>query len=256
VLKEQQAEKAIIAEELRRLVEEKEKLSQEEEQRALSAKKAQEEKQRKIAEEKARVVAEQEAERLAAEQRRLEEERASFARKKAVEEKRQKIIEERELLAAEEREQAKKTSTLAMAKRPSQPTGGEIARDGRFIAYDNETVLDTETNLMWAAKDNGSTIRWAEAKSYCENYRRGGYTDWRMPTQDELAGLYDENKSYSTEWLIRVHLTALVEISNFIIWSSETRGNDSATFFFSNGHRNWSEQFHLVGRALPVRSGK
>jgi hypothetical protein len=30
--------------------------------------------------------------------------------------------------------------------------------DNRFIAYDNGTVLDTETNLMWAANDNGSDI--------------------------------------------------------------------------------------------------
>lgn len=33
----------------------------------------------------------------------------------------------------------------------------EIANDGRFIAYDNGTVLDTGTNLMWAAKDNATT---------------------------------------------------------------------------------------------------
>ena len=29
-------------------------------------------------------------------------------------------------------------------------TAGETGRDGRFIAYDNEIVLDTQTNLMWA----------------------------------------------------------------------------------------------------------
>ena len=60
----------------------------------------------------------------------------------------------------------------------------EKARDGRFIAYENETVLDTKTKLMWAAKDNGSPLNWGDAKSYCENYRGGGYTNWRMPTQD------------------------------------------------------------------------
>ena len=27
-------------------------------------------------------------------------------------------------------------------------TAGETAKDGRFIAYDNGTVLDTRTNLM------------------------------------------------------------------------------------------------------------
>lgn len=62
---------------------------------------------------------------------------------------------------------------------------------GRFIAYDNGTVLDTLTNRMWAAKDNGSDIDGANAKSYYENYRGCGYSDWRMPTQDELANIYD-----------------------------------------------------------------
>lgn len=52
-----------------------------------------------------------------------------------------------------------------MPKRPSQPTAGETARDGRFIAYDNGTVLDTNTNLICAAKDNGSDVNWANAKS-------------------------------------------------------------------------------------------
>ena len=78
-------------------------------------------------------------------------------------------------------------------------TAGETARDGRFIAYDNGTVLDTKTHLMWAAKDNGRDINWANAKSYCENYRGGGYTDWRLPTQRELMGLFDANKSQKAE---------------------------------------------------------
>jgi len=89
-------------------------------------------------------------------------------------------------------------ATVATHKQPElQPTTGETARDGRFIAYSNGIVSDTRTNLMWAAKDNGSGINWANAKSYYENYRGGGYTDWRMPTQDELAGLYDAAKIIS-----------------------------------------------------------
>ena len=59
--------------------------------------------------------------------------------------------------------------------------------------YDNGTVKDAKTGLMWAAKDNGRDVTWQEAKEYCEKYRGGGYTDWRMPTQDELAGLYDKD---------------------------------------------------------------
>lgn len=139
------------------------------------------------------------------------------------------------------------------------PFADEIARDGHFIAYNNGTVLDTRTNLMWASKDNGKDIAWANAKSYCKNYRGGGYKDWRMPTQDELAGLYDSNKSYTAiQRDYSVHLTELIQLSTCSPWASETRGSDAAIFDFYVGFRNWLHQtfgFYDT-RALPVRSGK
>jgi hypothetical protein len=143
-------------------------------------------------------------------------------------------------------------------------TAGEKARDGRFIAYDNGTVLDTKTKLIWAAKDNGNTINWVDAKSYCENYRGGGYTDWRMPTPNELAGLYDEAKTYTADNGKIFHLTKLIHLTSFVIWSSEGRvsnppnRNDTSVFFiFYNGKqfRAWSINFSS-SCALPVRSGK
>jgi hypothetical protein len=134
----------------------------------------------------------------------------------------------------------------------------EKARDGRFIAYDNGTVLDTRTNLMWAAHDNGSDIIWAPAKSYCENYRGGGYTGWRMPTQDELAGLYDAAKTYTSASGKHVHLaTELIQLSEGDLWTSETRGSDALCFGFYAGERYFYPQCCATpSRALPVRSGK
>ena len=138
--------------------------------------------------------------------------------------------------------------------------GIAMGGDGRFIADGNGTVLDTQTKLMWAAKDNGSNINWADAKSYCENYRGGGYTDWRMPTQDELAGLYDENKSrpgacYRSQ---SIHVaTELIDITCFCIWASETSGSTAAYFSFYGDTRYWGQQpYYRDFRALPVRSGK
>jgi hypothetical protein len=52
-----------------------------------------------------------------------------------------------------------------------------LHRKGRFIVFDNQTVLDTQTALMWASRDNGRDINWHNAKRYCENYQGGGYTD-------------------------------------------------------------------------------
>ena len=143
-------------------------------------------------------------------------------------------------------------------------TAGEKARDGRFIAYDNGTVLDTRTNLMWAARDNGyrmhwddADINWYNAKSYCENYHGGGYTDWRMPTQDELAGLYDEAKTYKSGCYYDVHLTEFIYLSCNCAWASDTRGSEAAGFTFFYGNRYWYPKSNVdYGRALPVRSGK
>jgi len=149
--------------------------------------------------------------------------------------------------------------TLFFIYKPYQPTVREIAQDGRFIAYDNETVLDRHTRLMWAAKDNGSDINWANAKSYCENYRGGGYTDWRMPTPDELEGLYDAGKSQQLECKDTSHVaTDLIHLTSNSQWASETDGSNGAYFLFNIGSWHWYPLSHgkIDFRVLPVRSGK
>jgi hypothetical protein len=134
----------------------------------------------------------------------------------------------------------------------------ETGRDGHFIAYDNGTVLDARTNLMWASKDNGRNINWQDAKNYCYNYRGGGYTDWRMPMQNELAGLYDNSKTYTATKLdYEVHLTELIKLSTSNSWALETRGSEAASFFFQEGQGNWENQsYYKARRILPVRSAK
>jgi hypothetical protein len=133
----------------------------------------------------------------------------------------------------------------------------EINRDGRFIAYANGTVKDTRTGLMWASKDNGFDINWQGAKKYCENYRGGGYTDWRMPTQDELAGLYDGRISYRAKQDdVYVHLTELIQLTACCPWASELSGSEASLFNFITG-LSYSDNPSTPhsSRALPVRSG-
>jgi len=123
---------------------------------------------------------------------------------------------------------------------------GETRMDGNFIACSNGTVLDTRTNLMWAGEDNKFGISWTDADSYCENYRVGGYTDWRMPTIDELEGLYEIG-----------YYKNLIQITGWYVWASETYSSDAAIFHFTGGGRGWLPQSGGLGtRALPVRSAK
>jgi hypothetical protein len=149
-----------------------------------------------------------------------------------------------------EAEKAAKAAAKAAAKK-AKAQAREIKRDGRFIAYDNGTVLDTRTKLLWAAKDNGADITWSDAKNYCDNYRRGGYIDWRMPTQDELATLNDSSQSKSIPCNPKASMhvaTKLIDITCYIVWASV----GDKDFNFKNGEKA-GNVFAIMHRALPVR---
>lgn len=53
--------------------------------------------------------------------------------------------------------------------------------------------IDPSTGLMWTAKDNGNDITWSKAMKYCQNLSLAGYSDWRLPTIDELQTIYDDS---------------------------------------------------------------
>jgi hypothetical protein len=103
----------------------------------------------------------------------------------------------------------------------------EIAKDGRFIAYENHTVLDTKTKLMWADSDNSEDIEAIEGEEYCEKYQGGDYRDWRMPTTEEIMSLTDSGSSQSVpykcsgvdEEVLRAHITQLIDVSSVAFWS-------------------------------------
>ncbi len=141
----------------------------------------------------------------------------------------------------------------------AETKSNEKGRNGRFVAYDDGTVKDTETGLMWAVKDNGEDINWKEAKKYSENYRVGGYTDWRLPTLNELASIYDSKNGYPMDCNkgYKVYTNKLIHISCWRVWTSETRGSDAASFNFNFGNRDRSLQsYSSYYRVLPVRGGK
>jgi len=144
-----------------------------------------------------------------------------------------------------------------------RPVANVIAYDDRFIAYDNGTVKDTKTGLMWAAKDGGKVIDEADLETYFKNYRAGGYGDWRMPTVDELEEIYDED----TENKQGFHLTKLIDLAGEWVWGLDSRdlaisfgfieGSPAVAFFDGPGSGAWYQAKKAGGggaRPLPVRA--
>ncbi len=232
---------------------------------------------RKIDAERERLRQEQELEdqRNALEKQRLEKAKEGIAKKKALAEEQRRLDEERARLEAgqetatvkappkpKKTREAKKaksarTKTVAMSKIP-QKEG--IKGGGRFVDNGDGTVTDTETGLMWAVKDNRSDINWKVAKYYCENIRLGGFTDWRMPTKDELASLYDKSLSghqVSCSTSSTPKTPYQIQLSCYYVWASDIWGTSAAHFNLESGGWDWLPQsYSNLTRALPVRSLK
>ena len=65
---------------------------------------------------------------------------------------------------------------------------------------------DPDTNLIWTKVDNGSDVTWQQANAYCANLHLAGNSDWRLPTIDELQGLYDPRANITRtleQWTLR-----------------------------------------------------
>ncbi len=58
-----------------------------------------------------------------------------------------------------------------------------------YVDNGDGTVTDTPNGLMWQQATAPNTYDWAQASSYCESLSFAGYTDWRLPTIDELKSL-------------------------------------------------------------------
>jgi putative ABC transport system substrate-binding protein len=78
--------------------------------------------------------------------------------------------------------------------------GGETV--GPFIKYDNDTVLDSRTHLLWMRQDfrnieghlprnMGEALAWVRKMN---TLRYAGYGDWRVPTLEEFQDIYDKRR--------------------------------------------------------------
>jgi hypothetical protein len=112
---------------------------------------------------------------------------------------------------------------------------------------EDPTWTDPATHLMWAAKDNGKSVTWPEARSYCGRLNLAGYSNWRLPTVDELAGIYDETRDVNG-W----HIKGGIRVSGWE-WSSEARGSSEHQLFTFHNVKNEPIRVAFSRRALCVR---
>lgn len=138
------------------------------------------------------------------------------------------------------------------AEQKARDKAAEEAREK--IARENASSIwtDPATGLTWAKEDSYWGETWQMATDYCRSLQLAGYTDWRLPTIDELQRIYDPNTNVDGD-----HVNGNLKLTlPYSEWSSsqEYASGEAWTFDFRNGWRSsYQLDIHYNNRALCVR---
>jgi hypothetical protein len=110
-----------------------------------------------------------------------------------------------------------------------------------------EIVKDLTHNLMWV--DGSETVgkSWSEAISYCKNLNYGGYSDWRLPTIEELYSITDQRKSSNP-----FANSEFRNIKSYAYWSS-TEDNKYTSYSWSLHFGNGYGYYNVQSSSYYVR---
>ena len=153
--------------------------------------------------------------------------------------------------------------SLTEEKPPLKPSN-----DPRFQDNKDGTVTDLEKKLMWKQIDiyqeKKIWINWDDSQTYLEKFNKeayAGFSNWRLPTREELKSLYEEDKDvpwkyYWTENVI--HIDPIFGYSSCCFWSSEVYTETYAWGFNYIGGRTYPSSRGGPGLSLstirPVRN--
>jgi pimeloyl-ACP methyl ester carboxylesterase len=96
-----------------------------------------------------------------------------------------------------------------------------VAPPSPRFQVNGDCVTDNLTGLMWAKNANlpNGTRTWYQAIDFCNDLNLCGYTDWRLPSVNELESLINANEANSATWL---NAQGFTNVQAFDYWSSTT----------------------------------
>lgn len=121
-----------------------------------------------------------------------------------------------------------------------------------FVDNGDDTVTDRVTGLMWQKGGSSDGMEWLKAKEYINqlnNERFAGYSDWRLPTIEELASLMKSMKAKG------MYIDPLFSEVQEICWSADAFGTDIAWYasFKSGMIRHIYRFFYYVRTVRTIK---
>jgi len=92
-----------------------------------------------------------------------------------------------------------------------------------------KVVYDNNTGLTWQQTTPTSKYTWENADSYCNDLTYAGYSDWRLPTPQELLTIIDNSRSNPA-----IDTTYFPETQSSGSWSSSTRVGSTSNAWYAN----------------------
>jgi hypothetical protein len=125
--------------------------------------------------------------------------------------------------------------------------GGKVAY--LYIASDPGYDANVDHGLIAAVEDQGTATTGYAAPgdhgiALANNYRGGGYTDWRLPTMSELNKLY----------INRVAIGGFNTSNNTLYFSADIVNNGVGLINFQTGTQGNSNNIYWDGKVRAVRT--
>lgn len=151
---------------------------------------------------------------------------------------------------------AAKRTAKATRKAPRRKARFQPAakRAGQFVA-----VVDNTTGLMWSRASSSESMTHAAAEEYCKNLRTGGFSDWRLPTVEELFLLADRSRFRPA-----IDTDAFPDTKSDWYWTASPDASDPAYAWFvsfyngdaSINHRDYDAFVRAVRSVAPARASQ
>ena len=124
-------------------------------------------------------------------------------------------------------------------------------KEARFMKTSDGIIKDSVTGLQWLP-DLGRNRTWDDAQAYVRGLKDGGFSDWRLPTGQELESLYDRSITEGYK------IDPIFQLGFPVVWTGELDSNDSSSawvYGFLFGFKPLvARSIKFTGRVLAVRS--
>jgi hypothetical protein len=112
------------------------------------------------------------------------------------------------------------------------------AASDRFADNGNGTMTDKVTSLTWEKKPGGGNLgrdfsgflSWNKARDYADRLSLGGYTDWRLPSLQEMEILAQDAEGNPAQWLASQGFSE-VRVKPYLTQSASGMGASALNFF-------------------------